>query len=74
MMGRGMMLGEVIGVVVETAAPVDDEFAVGNAIFDPVETHVDGFGSALFDGVVGDSGSTSIIRLDGGRSLWVSHL
>ncbi len=73
MMGWSVMFGEIIGIVVKAASPVDDEFAVGNAVFDPVETHVDGFGSALFDGVVGNSGSAGIIGLDGGGSLWVPH-
>ncbi len=55
MMGGCMVLGEVIGIVFETTAPVDDELAVGDAVFNPVETHVDGFGAALFDGIVGNS-------------------
>ncbi len=68
-----MVLGEVIGIVVETTAPVDDELAVGDAVFNPVETHVDGFGAALFDGIVGNSGGASIIGLDGGGRLRVTH-
>jgi hypothetical protein len=40
----------------------------------PVETHVNhGLGSALFDGVVGNSGSTGIIRLDGVGGLGVAN-
>jgi hypothetical protein len=51
MMKRGVMLGEVTGIVITATAPVDYELAVGNAIFNPVETHV-----ALFDGVLVGTG------------------
>jgi hypothetical protein len=34
--------------------------ALGDAIIYPVEAHVNGFGAALFDGVIGDAGSTGI--------------
>ena len=32
--------------------PVDEELAVDGAVADPVEAHVDIFGSLLFDGVI----------------------
>ena len=47
-----VMLGEVVGQVVASSSPVDDELALADMIFDPVESHVDGFGAALFDRVV----------------------
>ena len=31
---------------------VDEELAATGAVADPVETHVDGFGALLFDGVI----------------------
>jgi hypothetical protein len=34
---------------------------LGDAIFDPVEAHVNGFGAASFDGVIGDDGSLGIV-------------
>ena len=55
-MGRRMVFGEVIGQIVFSTGPVDEEFAFADTIFDPVKTHVDGFGAPLFDGVVGDAG------------------
>ena len=43
------------------------------AVFDPVETHVDGFGAALFDGVIGDASGASVVGLDWSGRLRVAH-
>ena len=67
------MLGEIIGIVVDALSPVDEELAVLDAIFDPVEMHVDGFGATLFYFVIGDAGGNGIVSLDRGCRLWVPH-
>jgi hypothetical protein len=54
--------------------PVDKELAFGDAVFDPVEAHVNGFGATLFDSVVGYAGSTGIVSLDGSGWLGMAHL
>ena len=64
-MARGEMLGEVVGQVVGSFAPEDEELALLDAVPDPIKTHVDGFGSALLDGVVCDSRSGGVV---GGRT------
>ena len=69
-----MVLGEVIGIVFEASAPVDEEITLGDAVFDPVEAHVDGFGAALFDGIIGNTGGAGIICLDGRGGLRVTHI
>ena len=38
--------------VVGAAAPVYDKLVMSDPVTHPIETHVDGFGSALFDGVI----------------------
>ena len=43
---RGMMLGEVVSEVVASFTPMDDILALGDAVLDPVKTHVHGFGAA----------------------------
>ena len=53
---RRMVLGGVVGQIVGATAPVDEELALGDVVFDPVEAHVDGFSAALFDSVVGNAG------------------
>ena len=43
------MLGEVIGEIVGTFSPMNMDLTLVNSILNPVETHVNGFGSSLFD-------------------------
>jgi hypothetical protein len=42
------------------------------AVLYPVQTHVDGLGAALLDGVVGDAGSTRIVGLKRSSRLWMA--
>ena len=49
MVRQGMMLGEVVSKVVAAFAPMDDVLVLGDAVFDPIKTHVHGFGSALLN-------------------------
>ena len=69
MVGSWMMLCPVVGVVVGSGFPVDDELALLDTVFEPVESHVDGFGAFLLDCVIGDALSTSVVSLD--RSWWL---
>ena len=47
-----MMLGEVVGEVAPAFAPMDDVLVFGDAVLDPIKTHVHGFGAALLDCVI----------------------
>ena len=69
-----VMFGEVVGEIVGAAAPVDDELALADAVADPVETHVDGLGAALFDGVVYDPGGAVVVYLKGSGGLRMAHV
>jgi hypothetical protein len=73
MMGRRMMLGEVVGLIGFFRLSVDNELALVNPVADPVETHVHGFGSALLDRVVGDAFSAFVVGLDGCGRLWMTE-
>jgi hypothetical protein len=53
---------------------VDKELALGDAVSDPVEAHVDDFGAALSYGVVSNARGTGIVGLGGSGWLWMSHL
>jgi hypothetical protein len=53
---------------------VDDKMALGHSIPDPVKTHVNSFGTALFDCAISNAGSTGIIGLNGGRGLRVAKI
>ena len=68
------MLGEVVRKIVRAASPVYVELALLDSVLDPVESHVDGLGAALLDGVVGDTRGTRVVCLHRSCKLWVSHV
>ena len=68
-----MVFCEVIGKIVGTFLPVDSELALANAVADPVKTHVDGFGAALFHCVVDDAFGAGVVGLDGSGALGPAH-
>jgi hypothetical protein len=71
--GGRVVLGVVITVVVSPRAPVDKELALAGPVLDPIESHVDGFGAFLFDGVIGKSLGSRVINLHGGGWLRMTH-
>jgi hypothetical protein len=68
------MFGEVVCEIIGTFSPVYEKMTLLDTVTDPIKTHIHGFGTALFYGVVADAGSACIIGLDGGRWLWVAHV
>jgi hypothetical protein len=50
---------------------MDDMSFLLDTILDPLEVHINGFGAALFDGVIDNSRGAQIISLDGGVMLEV---
>jgi hypothetical protein len=72
MMGGRLMLGEIVGQIREAGLPVNDKLFLLDAVFNPVETHVNGFRTALLDGFVGNTRGTGVIGLDGCRWLSVA--
>jgi hypothetical protein len=73
MMRSRKVFSLVVGKIFFSASPMDVELALAFAIFEPVESHVNGLGTALFDGVVGDAGSTTVVNLNGSGWLWMAH-
>ena len=71
--GGAVMFGEVIGSIIFSSAPVNNKLVLFYSVTDPIETHVDGFGSTLFYSVVGDSSGGAVIGLDDSWGLGVSH-
>jgi hypothetical protein len=72
MMGRGRMLGEVVGLIGFSGLPVDNEQELLDLVADLVETHVHCSGTALLNSVVGDAISALVVCLDGGGRLWMT--
>ena len=67
--GRAVVLREVIAHVDLARAPINVELTLLDAVADPVEAHIHGFGSTLLDVVVADSGGARIVNLDRGGWL-----
>jgi hypothetical protein len=61
MMRSWMVFRKIIGPVGGTTTPVDVKLTLADAITDPIETHIDGFGAFLFYRVVGDAGGCSVV-------------
>jgi hypothetical protein len=72
-MDGGMMLDKVFSEVVFTCTPMDGELALLDSIADPVEAHVNCFGSALFYCFVGNASGTGIVGLNLCCCLRMSH-
>ena len=68
-----MMFCEVIGKVLGAFAPIDLELFLLDSVLNPVETHINGFGAALFDGFVGDTGSGGVVDNNAGGWLGMSQ-
>ena len=68
-----MVFGEIIGSIGFTFAPKNLELTLADAISDPVESHVDGFGALLFDGVSRDTTCSTVIGCHGSGGLWMAH-
>ena len=58
---RGVVFGEVITFVGASRGPVEMVLALADAILEPVEAHVDGFGTALLDCVREDAMGHSVV-------------
>ena len=63
MRGR-VMLGEIVSEIVSPSFPMNDELALCDSVPDPIEAHVNCFGTLLFDGGIGDACSACVVCLD----------
>ena len=72
-MGRRVVLGEIISQVGGSFLPVDDEMSLAGAVVHPVKSHFDGLGVSLLRIVVGYAAGALIVYLDWSRRLWVDN-
>ena len=73
MMSCREVLGEVICKVLRSWTPVNNKMFLADSVLYPIESHIHGFGFALFYSSIGDSGGVGIIGLDGRGRLGMSH-
>ena len=48
-MGRKVVLGEIVTEVSAAGFPLNEKLALLGAVLDPIEAHIDGFGFFLLD-------------------------
>ena len=67
------MFCEVIGEIGWAGGPENSELALCDTVADPIESHVDGLGSDLFDGSIDDATGGGVVSCNWGSWLWVAH-
>jgi hypothetical protein len=72
MMFGWMMFSEIISSVQNSSFPIDMELALADAVANPVEAHVNGFGSFLFDRVIGDAKGGTVVSYNWSRRLGIA--
>jgi hypothetical protein len=64
-------LGEEIGKLLSAWNVKDFELALSNTITEPMEAHINGFGTSDLEGIVGKTNSCSVVYIDDcGTILW----
>jgi len=71
--GRAKVLRVVVGKIANARLPLDDEVAVLDAILEPIEMHVNGFGAFLFDSSIEDAAGNTVVSCDDSGRLGPSH-
>ena len=75
MMGGWVVFCMIITSVVVDGFPIYFELALSASVTDPIETHIDGLGAFLFDGVRGESYGSGVVHLHfGGRLGMIQFL
>ncbi len=67
------MLAQVVSLVGGARAPVDAELALLDSVLEPVEAHVNGLGTTLFDCAVHNAFCAFVVGLDGSDGLWMAE-
>ena len=58
-----MMFCMIITSVVVAGFPIYFELALSTSVTDPIETHIDGLGAFLFDGVRGEYYGGGVVQM-----------
>ena len=68
-----MVLCSVVAMVVFPGIPIDSELSLFHPVTEPIESHVDCFGSFLFNGIVDDTSRGTVVRFEWSGRLFVSQ-
>ena len=66
-----VVLGRVVGQIVFTWFLEDIELSLDSSVFEPIEAHVDGFGTFLFNSSCEDTTGSKIVGFQWSWWLWV---
>ena len=72
MVGSAVVFCRVVAKVDGTRGPVDVELSMVDSVAEPVEAHVNGFGSVLFDGGVHDTIRGAVVSAQWCGWLWMA--
>ena len=72
-MGDWVMLGVVITHVATAGFPEDHKLPIVNAVLQPIETHVNGFGALLFDCAIDNPTRHTVVSGEGSGGLGMAH-
>ena len=70
-MGRRVVLGEIVTKVSAAGFPINEKLTLPGVVLDPIEAHIDGFGSFLIYGAVCKTFRGRVVDADLGWWLWV---
>ena len=73
MMFGCMVFCKIVSFVEFAFSPQHVELFLFDAIAYPVESHVNGFGPFLFNGVIGNAGRGAVVGNNGGGGLGMAH-
>ena len=68
-----MVFGSVVTKIFFSRGPLELELELFNSVFDPVETHINGFGAFLFECAVDDAVGSAVVSAYGCRWLGMAH-
>ena len=71
MMGRIVVLGEIVTEVSASGFPINEKLALPGAVLDPIEAHINGFGSFLIYGAVCETFRVRVVDVDWSWWFWV---
>ena len=70
-MGRRVVLGEIVTEVSAAGFPINEKLTLPGAVLDPIEAHIDGFGSFLLYGAICETFRGIVVDADWSWRLWV---
>ena len=72
-MGRRVGLGKIVTEFSAAGFPINEKLTLPGAVLDPIEAHIDGFGSFLLYGAICETFRGRVVDADWSWWLWVTE-